>query len=188
MLYMEYTFFSQNLDMGTNVYMEDCCHTKNSQCYQQRLFRNEPSGHTQVRYTYFFLSVPYSLTFFSFTPFTHDFCKQLFSKSCYIWLHPQPPAWPWEPAGGPGTVRAGGQGRGDLSHHAGGTSHFRPHHFSSWGIGVFGNNNWQSTRTKHSKQILQVFSFFFEDSIKLNTFQIVGNGYLIVWKNILLCS
>lgn len=50
--------------MGTNVYMEDCCHTKNSQCYQQRLLRNEPSGHTQVRYTYFFLLVPYSLTFF----------------------------------------------------------------------------------------------------------------------------
>lgn len=34
-------------------------------------------------------------------------------------------------------------------------------------IGVFSNNNWPSTRTKHSKQILQMFSFFFEDSIKL---------------------
>lgn len=33
--------------------------------------------------------------------------------------------------------------------------------------GVFGNNNWQSTRTKHSKQISQMFSFFFEYSIKL---------------------
>lgn len=43
-------------------------------------------------------------------------------------------------------------------------------------IGVFGNNNWQSTRTKHSKQILQMFSFFFEDSIKLNPFKLLATA------------
>lgn len=157
---MEYTFYlkfrhgHQRLPLRLLSYIElPMLSTKTSQKWAKRTY-------TSTIHIFLPISTIFS-TFFSYTPFTHDFCKQLFSKSCYIWPHPQPPAWPWEPAGGPGTVRAGGQGRGDLSHHAGGTSHFRPHHFSSWGIGVFGNNNWPSTRTKHSKQISQMFSFFF---------------------------
>lgn len=53
-------------------------------------------------------------------------------------------------------------------------------------IGVFGNNNWPSTRTKHSKQILQMFSFFFKDSIKLTP---LNCWQRLVWKNVcsLLC-
>lgn len=34
--------------MGTNVYVEDCCQTQNSQYNQQTLLRNEPRGHRQV--------------------------------------------------------------------------------------------------------------------------------------------
>lgn len=102
--------------------------TKTSQKWAKRTY-------TSTIHIFLPISTIFSNFFFHLLHLLMIFANNCLVKAVNnIWPHPQPPAWPWEPAGGPWTVRAGGQGRGDLSHHAGGTSHFRPHHFSSRGI------------------------------------------------------